>query len=411
MQCNSSGWSSTDRAKDFGIVSYDWSNAKREWAVQKPMDCEERLLKQAEMTKNVSKQTHVFVYRNLVKALPWFASVREKLLDPRYGDWFVRFNGNGNYTVPACAAENSSKCSAFYHDQEQTPEVPTSKNPSPDGSCDGECDCGEGLPCGEYIFDHRNGTMLRNWIVEEMFLSPFGLGSDAIDGFFTDDYWCSNLICEETENRTAGCPCNDPTQGPTEIDKHFQDDTGLSDEDIRDMTIAWNATMHAVERAILQRGGYSWWLMKNQQNANAMPIMLSATNATECTRVMRDACTIGASTHEQPTLYGMSVKNGTILARPVFDLAFFLLARGPYAWIGYGIWGMTWPFNPEPAHGELPPLPHGVPFPDILRVDHGEPIDRYCSETSEGVFERRWTNAHVNLDCTTGHANITTAHE
>lgn len=48
------------------------------------MDCEERLLKQAEMTKAINPSTNVFVYRNLVKALPWFTSVREKLDDPQY---------------------------------------------------------------------------------------------------------------------------------------------------------------------------------------------------------------------------------------------------------------------------------------------------------------------------------------
>ena len=34
------------------------------------------------MTKARNADTHVFVYRNIVKALPWFASVREKLDDP-----------------------------------------------------------------------------------------------------------------------------------------------------------------------------------------------------------------------------------------------------------------------------------------------------------------------------------------
>ena len=63
-------------------MSYDWSNAKVEWAAAKPMDCEQRLQTQARMTKARNADTHVFVYRNVVKALPWFASVREKLDDP-----------------------------------------------------------------------------------------------------------------------------------------------------------------------------------------------------------------------------------------------------------------------------------------------------------------------------------------
>ena len=34
----------------------------------------------------------VWVYRNGIKALPWFASVREKLLDPQFAGWFLGFN-------------------------------------------------------------------------------------------------------------------------------------------------------------------------------------------------------------------------------------------------------------------------------------------------------------------------------
>eukprot|EP00757_Euglenozoa_sp_SAG-D1_P019480 gene19480-971_t len=147
MTCNSSGWSSPERGAQFGVVrnitlgaisdaamnlrtrtskpegirllhSYDWSNAKAQWAMAHPMDCEERLLTQATMTKVHNPSAHVWVYRNLVKALPWFSSVREKLDDPQ------------------CAPENQTKCSVFYHDQEQTPEVPTPTAPHPDGSCD-----------------------------------------------------------------------------------------------------------------------------------------------------------------------------------------------------------------------------------------------------------------------------------
>ena len=60
------------------------SNAKLVWSNQNPMDCEERLLSQAKLVKNVNPGTRTFVYRNLVKALPWYSSVREKITDPAY---------------------------------------------------------------------------------------------------------------------------------------------------------------------------------------------------------------------------------------------------------------------------------------------------------------------------------------
>ena len=195
--------------------SYDWSNAKAAWAMASPMDCEERLLSQARLTKYANKDTNVFVYRNLVKALPWFTTVREKILDPAYAGWFIRFSGKHDYHVPDCAAENNSKCSVFYHDQEQTPAVPTPSNPHPDGSCPPTgCDVGRDLPCGEYVFDHRNES-LREFLINELFLGKTGMGDDSITGFFVDDYWCSDLICQESGNTVAGCPCGDPVQGPT----------------------------------------------------------------------------------------------------------------------------------------------------------------------------------------------------
>jgi len=64
--------------------------------------------------------------------------------------------------------------------------VPTLDDPNPDGACEVECGCGYALPCGEYLFDHRNGSMLTDWLVNEYILGPTGVGSDAIDGLFID---------------------------------------------------------------------------------------------------------------------------------------------------------------------------------------------------------------------------------
>ena len=156
MQCNSSGMSNATRGAEFGIVSYDWSNNKQTWAAAKPMTCEESLLKQALATKQLqtSKHKHVFVYRNIVKALRWFKAVREKLNDPTYSGFFLKFDPHHqrrhNYHVSPCARENTSKCSLYYHDQEQTPQVPTpDDDPDPDGSCVDYCDCGTVQPAVE----------------------------------------------------------------------------------------------------------------------------------------------------------------------------------------------------------------------------------------------------------------------
>jgi hypothetical protein len=107
--------------------------------------------------------------------LNWYTSVREKLDDPKYASWFIKFKGynsttypggtgkatNGSYHVPTCdwygTADKPAKCSGFYHDQEQTPEHKgaSGRTYKVDGECIEQCDCGETNPCAEYIFDHR----------------------------------------------------------------------------------------------------------------------------------------------------------------------------------------------------------------------------------------------------------------
>jgi hypothetical protein len=74
------------------------------------------------------------------------------------------------------------------------------------------CDCG-GVPCGEYLFDHRNGSMLRQFLLDSVIGGPNGVDNPAIDGLFIDDFWCSNLM---------NGSCSDPVQGPSEIDKNSQ---------------------------------------------------------------------------------------------------------------------------------------------------------------------------------------------
>ena len=58
--------------------------------------------------------------------------------------------------------------------------------------------------------------------------------------------------------------CTYALQGPSEVDRHFQADTGLSDVAIKEITIAWNDTMGALQSAFLEHGGYTWSLINGQ---------------------------------------------------------------------------------------------------------------------------------------------------
>ena len=63
MPCNDSGYTDPEIAGRWGLVDFDWSNAKQLWANAKPMDCQERLLTQVEQVKRVSPSTRTFVYQ------------------------------------------------------------------------------------------------------------------------------------------------------------------------------------------------------------------------------------------------------------------------------------------------------------------------------------------------------------
>jgi hypothetical protein len=87
-----------------------------------------------------------------------FGSVREKLDDPAYSGFFLKFDKQlkSKYHVPQCDTNYSPpKCSEFYHDQEQSP-----GHPKGDGSCTDNCDCGQN-PCGEYLVCKQPGVHPR----------------------------------------------------------------------------------------------------------------------------------------------------------------------------------------------------------------------------------------------------------
>ena len=133
------------------------SNNKQSWAKKKPMTCEEDLLTQVQLSaadaalKGNPGQRY-YVYRNSIKALSWFSSVRELLVDPAYAKWILPFsatppiNGSRYYSPPCDSNYDPPLCSALFHDQTQSPAYPKG-----DGDCAAPaCDTGA-VPSGEYV--------------------------------------------------------------------------------------------------------------------------------------------------------------------------------------------------------------------------------------------------------------------
>eukprot|EP01043_Picozoa_sp_COSAG02_P006486 COSAG02_NODE_185_length_30442_cov_59.370168_13_plen_285_part_00 len=160
MACNNTGPFTTEFAAKWGIADFDWSNwvhgANQTWdgeqyggySEQVPETCQQNLRVQAAMTKAANNNTKVFVYRNMVKALPWYKSVREKLVDPDYSGFFLPFKCNASASDPKVIPGEDGchvprQGSALYHDQEQTIHGKTCPT---DGTGSQAC-CG--VPCGE----------------------------------------------------------------------------------------------------------------------------------------------------------------------------------------------------------------------------------------------------------------------
>jgi hypothetical protein len=426
--CNNSGMHAVSHAVEYGTVVYDWSNAKKIWANAHPMSSEELITEQAEMVLAVDPgvegyNPRVWAYRNSIKALNWYSSVREKLDDPKYSSWFAKFRGfddktypggtqkdsmgkdtNGTFHVPTCdwygTAAKPAKCSGFYHDQEQTPEKAKPGGGSypaykVDGECIEQCDCGATNPCAEYIFDNRGGMVEGRNFTQ----------------WFLDEY----MITNETllhKNPTTGKPqviglgwLDDSMtpHGPTEEDRNYMADTGADDADMQTQVAAYKTSMTALVKKVLPMGGYWWQLMDGSGIKLAAPPRRGkpATPA-QCKSTLAGLCTEKPAFWNRMAMYniggGGKGLNETDLKQYTAE---FMLTRGPYAMLGYSWYGCT---GSAAAGGGASPDP---PRATEWDVDFGEP-SAPCKETAagSGIFSRDWGKATVSWDCSTGLGDI-----
>ena len=391
MLCSREGFLNASQTGGFSIVDVDWSNARSLWARAQPMNCEELLLQQALQIKQSSPSTRVYIYRNSVKMLPWFSTVREKLTDAAYAPWFLPFGCTGTAAeeerllqlgaaaprgppchVPKCDNNYSPpRCSNLYHDQEQTPSFPSGGA----GVCAAPgCDCGS-VPCGEYLLNFLalnttiNGQSLLEWLIEEYNFGPAGGGSPLVDGFFWDDQW-------EGDN-----------SGPTEMEPHCVADLGLGPDALLAQTAAYNWSQRVIFAETIKRGRFAWQMF--YLTAGRVPGSMGPTDGPlvhreTCALDLRLYCAAGSVAQTNAIIYSGSGSNIT-------DLANFLLVRGNYSWLGTGWLGCD-----------------KYPAPPVFPEDYGVPLG-LCAETAagSGVFVREWSRATVQMDCSTFTPTIT----
>ena len=377
MVCNTTGPVSADVISHFRLLDFDWSTMKQLWAKDKPMTAEEALYTQGLSAHTAQPDAIIGTYRNSVKALPWFSSVRVKISDPAYAKWFLPFGPptvNGTeWHVPACDNNYSPPlCSALYHDQTQTPGYP-----SGDGNCDPPaCDVGGVVPVGEYLFDPRsagleiNNQTLLQWFVDDYLFGPLGGGAPFVRFFFLDDEWL-------------------PLIGPTEVDSYAIFDLGLSLGEVDTMFFSYIAFMVAVQAAIIERGAFSWQLFYTDElrgiwgNSGAGPLVGNST----CTADLRILCSTDSPSQRRTIMYGFTMGATGKLSVPLVDIANFQLIRGESAFLGHGWTGCDNSFE----------------WPVQLDVDFGEP-EGLCAETAtdSGIFSRNFTKSTISMNCKTG---------
>ena len=376
MPCNKSGFTDPATTVGWSVIDFDWSNAKALWVKDRPMDDERYLQQQVKMSTSASLGQTVWVYRGSMWAYPWYKSVRKTLQDPAYADWYLKFKPKGPYYSAKCDYNfDPPRCSDLYHNQEQTPGYPHG-----DGDCPApNCDCGEGVPCGFYIWNHSSTTVVYGqtfleWFRDDYIFDAQGV-SPLVSGMYFDDYFPTG---------PGGFP--DPYPNMTE-------DMGLTAVEQAQIAQSYRSNMAVIYDEILKRGMFSWQQLWNgQADPSAKNGCCTRPLVTEetCASVLKRLCSSNSPAQSRTMMYAFSPGgchgNPSNLTLPVHDIANFLLVRGPYAYLGHGWLGCS----------------HSYEVPEQINWDYGEPLG-ICEETDpgSGVFRREWTKATVQMNCNT----------
>ncbi len=285
-----------------------------------------------------------------MKALPWHASVRRLLENQATWGLFMPVAGcmpaPGNYVCGPNASQN------LYHDFRETPFAHSFK-------------CGVGVECGEYVFNHRNASLRDFFVGEYFFPTPF---PKSVTGYYVDDAW--------------------EASGPTEMDTDAVEKMGMSPQDVAAMIAAWAANVQAYRDALVAAELFEWGLLDGGQQT--APGQNQTCGQCSCQSFLEAQCSVNASAQQGTLFYGYSRSVHTSpwpLPTPDQDLAMFLLARGPYAFFGYGWSGCisaSRPFTRPPS----------------IAREYGAPLNN-CSQTApgSGVWTRNFTRADVAIDC------------
>jgi hypothetical protein len=159
---------------------------------------------------------------------------------------------------------------------------------------------------------------------------------------------------------------------------------------MQDMTAAFLVAQERLFDAIVAHGGFSWTMTTPHSEIDQLRL---TNNTAKCIQTLDTMCKWYGPMNTSAWVY--TVDPGSVMQPGEAEryIALFLLARGDYAWQGYGWIGCTdkpWPRPPE------------------WDLDYGVP-ENICSETSagSGVYRREYTKASVAWDCRTHQGTVT----
>eukprot|EP00040_Diaphanoeca_grandis_P026411 m.147864 g.147864 ORF g.147864 m.147864 type:complete len:587 (+) comp30565_c0_seq1:106-1866(+) len=417
---NATGIEPPENFDGYGLVMFDWAMGAQQWINDyAPMDNGIVLAKQCEVIKARNNNTKCIVYRNSVIALNQYKHISSVLDDPSYTDFFLKFKANATQTgkcwgevdprqghgpwdpiwptpvvcealtptdvhTPFCDKAQPSKCnSVHYFDQNQCPQVPgdnwsnDSKKVYQGLSCNGpSCNCGAS-PCGEYLFNFTNPDMVDWWLLEHMG-GETALDHPDVDGVITDDYW------------------NGP---PSEIDSHSLEDMGFTESDTKAINADYNTAMARLKTMTAERNKFISIMGYNGDS-------ISNTNSQQCISKLTSMCDNNSTgpvfgswyaveyNYVQPPVYGIKDTNA------VMDVAYFLLTRGPWAWIGGGSM-LGWHMSHWWTANQTRRIQFQIDLrPPAFNDDYGTPTSS-CAQTTPGVFTRDWSEALITVNCNT----------
>ena len=421
---NATGLEPAEFYDGYGLTMFDWAHGAQDWINNyAPMDNAAILAKQCELVKQRNPLTKCVVYRNTVIALNQHKHVSSVLDDPAFVDFFLKFKPGATQTgpcwgevdprqngspwdpiwptpavckplipsdvhVPMCDKAMPSKCnSVHYFDQNQCPQVP-GVNWSNDTYdvyqqlvCKGaSCDCGAS-PCGEFLFNFANASAVEWWLNVHM---GEGMNHPSSDGLILDDFWTS--------------------AGPSEIDSNMLLDMGMSSQDAAAMTADWQAGM---DRLFAYADAQGKFISNMGYNGDS----LSYSNTAQCISRLTTMCSANLPVfghwyvvnyeYVQPPLFGITAPNAPL------DVAYFLLTRGPWAWIAGGPM-LGWHMSHWWTQGQARRIQFRTDLrPQEFNVDYGEPLCSCVQTATPGVFARTWTKANVTVECNAmqGHIN------